>query len=275
MSYLKSFERLEKLHKVDLGFYVLGLHSFMESYIKDVTGQSSDYFLDSLFSYNSYLSRKSKPELHRNFISKLKVDHINTNKVRHDFSQIFSTDAESSTHNFITFLKKSEIDPIDYNGLRTILDSWDYRINTGESEAKKLQLELLKAKEKITKLEVEVGDSRNISNQLELLEKEKAVLDHKLKSKNESLDVLKEDKIVLESKIQELSGSTENTKALEDYIHYLSRFSLYTRTRADYEKSVLKLSVPQKEAINRITLKKISLLKVQQEQENPWYLLRH
>ena len=43
---------------------------------------------------------------------------------------------------------------------------------------------------------------------------------------------------------------------METYIHYLSRFSLYTRTRAEYEKNVLRLSPDQCNAIDRISLKK-------------------
>lgn len=250
MSHLKSFERLEKLHKVDLGFYVLGLHSFIESYIRNVTDRRTEYFSESLHNYDKYLSRKKGSGLNHNFIRILRDDHINTNKVRHDFSQLMSGEVESSTHHFIKFLKKTEIDPSDYSILKGILKNWKSRVNSGEEEAKKLQAELLKAKDKVAVLEGKACDNRNINNQLKLLEKEKAVLDHKLEYNKESLDTLKNDKKILEEKIVILTEEASESRALQDYIHYLSRFSLYTRTRAEYEKSVLRLSIKQKEAID-------------------------
>ena len=261
MDYIKSFKRLEKLHDADLGFYVLGTHSFMKSYIKDTLDSEFDYFAAALYDYQRYLKRYCKPSLHDNFIKKLKIDHNNTNKVRHNFEQLIPQEAETSTHNFIQFLKKTDIDPEKYKIIVNLLSNWKQRINKNEESAKLLQQDLLKAKEKIVSLEVKIGEVKNIAEQLELIKRERAVLDHKLKSTTEIIEKISSEKSALEDEKNKLLDSKGKTKALEDYIHYLSRFSLYTRTRADYEKSVLQLSTEQKNAIDTVSLKKDFLIK--------------
>ena len=60
--------------------------AFIESYIKDVTGVQSDYFADTLYNYDKYISGRTGSGLHHNFIKKLKIDHNTTTRVRDDFS---------------------------------------------------------------------------------------------------------------------------------------------------------------------------------------------
>lgn len=257
----KKIDRLHKLHQCDLGFYMLGLHSFIEGYIYSITGVDEKNFYQNLATYNCYLRAKNKEGYHNRFLRDLVKDHNNTNRVRHQFEDVYSSEAESATHRFIKFLRKTELESDDYDSLESLYKQWNSRTNLNAEDSKALQNSLNKAKEDILSLQSELSEYRGIRTELELLQSEKTLLESKISSGLGDRERLESEKLVLQDRLEELEASSKEVKAMENYIHYLSRFSLYTRTRAEYEKSVLRLSRDQVSALERISLQKDFLIK--------------
>jgi hypothetical protein len=63
---------------------------------------------------------------------------------------------------------------------------------------------------------------------------------------------LETDRTALEEGKRTLTARLEGYRDLDRYVHHVSRFSLYTRTRMDYERSVMQLTAEQKEALEGI-----------------------
>lgn len=256
-----KIERLHNLHSSDLAFYVLGLHSFIEYYIKHKTGIDKKVFNINLFNYNKYLKDNQNEGFHPTFIKQLEKDHKNTNKVRHQFGEIYSNEAESATNRFIGFLKKTDIDSSNYESLKDLYKNWDMRTNNSKDDSKALQESLNIARAKIGSLENDLTEYKQLKKELDSLNSENTFLSSQIETNKDSWQKLKDEKEALEAKIDGYKEHIDGVEAMETYIHYLSRFSLYTRTRAEYEKNVLRLSPDQCNAIDRISLKKDFLIK--------------
>lgn len=256
-----KIKRLHKLHSSDLGFYVVGLHSFIEFYIKEVTGQDDNNFHENLHHYNRYLQRNCKSDLHYDFIRQLVNDHVNTNIVRHQFGEIYSNEAESATNRFIKFLKKTDIEGDHYQTLQGLYKHWNQRTNHSSDDSKELQKKLDHAKIEISNLEKNISEYKELKKEIDILNNENLLLSSKIAAGKGDSEQLKQEKKQLENSLNNLKASADGIDAMENYIHYLSRFSLYTRTRSEYEKSVLRLSADQKKAIDRISLQKDFLIK--------------
>jgi hypothetical protein len=79
-------------------------------------------------------------------------------------------------------------------------------------------------------------------------------------SDQELLALQKELQALQEQNLQ-LLQSQEKTAELERYLDYQSRFSLYTRSRRDYETQVVRLSPEQQQALDRIDFTKDFMIK--------------
>ncbi len=184
-----------------------------------------------------------------------------TNKVRHSFAALDREEALAATHNFLCFCALCGIRSGVLAKLSQTLSLWDEkRSPLAESrELSRIQGELVAAQRDMAKLlsqteawtrdklrlaELE-GEALRLGAQLD---KERARAD----AKSERMDALRRDLNDLAMEKKRLEGQLESYQDLDLYVAHVSRFSLYTRTRLDYERSVLKLTAEQKEAADAI-----------------------
>ena len=259
-------DRLERLLRVagtDEGLYVLALHSFIESYIcESVPGiRSIEQFPDRLRAFADHRKASGSAPQDLKVIQRIIQEHAVTNRVRHSFARLDREEALAATHNFLRFCALSGISSAPLAKLKESLTLWDEKRSplAQSNELSRIQIELAAAQREMAKLVSETeawardklrlaeleGETQRLTAQME---REKARAD----AKAEKLDQLRRDMNGLAMEKQKLTGQLESYRDLDLYVEHVSRFSLYTRTRLDYERSVMKLTPEQAEAVESI-----------------------
>ena len=105
--------RLESLLGTDEGFFLLALHSFVESFVGDVfpSGRYSSSFPTLLWDFKDFLKLKGRVDSQDiQAIIRISREHSTANKVRHGFLQLGREEAVAATHNFLGFCRACGID---------------------------------------------------------------------------------------------------------------------------------------------------------------------
>lgn len=265
-----KLQRLYNLSGADNGFYILGLHSFIEHFLKDKFHIGKEYgFYDVVSHYESFLYEK-KINFKKYLFKDLKNYHQITNDVRHNFSNADEEEARVNTSLFLEFCKVALItQPHELDKFRQILNSWDNRTKIEDlSYIKQMQYEITRLKnenqENISKL-TEFKDLKLIISEKE---KELTTISSLLKqyeikaTDNKSkVDDLRKEKNQVEMKIKELEKELSHFNGLDTYLSYLTRFTANTRTRRDYEQTFFKLSTEQDKIVQIMGTKQQYLIK--------------
>ena len=255
--------RLLALAGTDEGFFVLALHSFIEAYVCDDHPpiRSIEAFPDLLAAYADHLRAGGSPPRDLKIIAAIINEHAITNHVRHTFARLDREEVLAATHNFLRFCSLRQIQGEGLEKMRKSLELWDRKISPLErsEELKRVQVQLFAAqrdnrklleqteawaKDKMRLAELD-GESLRLAAELQR-EKERA------EAKAERLDALRKDLNDLAVEKRRLSRQLEEYRDLDLYVDHVARFSLYTRTRMDYERSVMKLTPEQSEAVEGI-----------------------
>ena len=257
------FARLLRLAGTDEGFYVLALHSFVEAFVCDDFPpiRSIEHFPDLLWAYGDHLKAHGCPTEKLSTITRIIKEHAITNQVRHSFCKLDKEEVLAATHNFLLFCGLCRIDSEALRAFTKSLEAWNEKRSPLEhsAELKRVQFELFLAQRDNTKLLAQTeawardkqrlaeldGETMRLGGELE---KEKARAD----AKAERLDALRKELNDLSMLKRTLSAQLENYRDLDLYVDHVSRFSLYTRTRMDYERSVMKLTPEQAEAVESV-----------------------
>jgi len=263
-TYKEAIKRLIALGGTDEGFYVLALHAFVEGFCNSLKPGFTYYanFNEVIDFLIEYLDRHGKLDINgRRSLVRLAKEHDLGNRVRHQFSSLLSEEAIASTHNFLGFCAAfSIVDP----GLA------DLKAAQGLWEKRSAPLEIVRELERTRSMlagkeKNEVAFQDQISK-LTDLERSLREITLKANAYDRSLAELKETAAHRAEKVDELRnrlndaarerdkvlGELEQYKDLGTYIEYLERFTAYTRTRLDYERSVLILSQEQEDAVQAI-----------------------
>ncbi len=259
-------DRLERLLQVagtDEGFYVLALHSFIEAYICDEvpTIRGREGFSERLRAFADHLAAHGAPAEGPRTISRIIQEHAITNRVRHSFTRLDREEALAATHNFLRFCSLCGIGSAALSKLSQSLSLWEEKRSplSQSQELQRIQVELRAAQQDTTKLLAQTeawakdklrlaeleGEALRLSSQLA---REKARAD----AKAERLDQLRKDLNDIAMEKRKLGEQLASYRDLDLYVDHVSRFSLYTRTRMDYERSVMKLTPEQSEAVDGI-----------------------
>jgi superfamily I DNA/RNA helicase len=270
----EKLRRLVHLAGTDPGFYVLALHSFVEHYLRDVREASAgERFGDLLWDYREKLLSEADGGYVEGLycLKQLGKQHWFTNQVRHAFEELDRDEAVGATHLFVVFCSLSglgQLQPV--RELARNLEVWQERESVLQKTArlKQVHAELLALQSKNAELmqsvesykaqalraqELEVQLSRNA------LELEKA--ERRLSEKDKRLDDLRAERGRLRNEQLQLKREMRRYEELERYIRHLGRFSVYTRTRLDYERSLVRLTPEQRDAVESITLRHDFLVK--------------
>ena len=256
-------DRLERLAQVagtDEGFYVLALHSFIEAYICDELPsiRGIERFADRLRAFADHHAARGSPPESLAAISRIIQEHAITNRVRHSFTRLDREEALAATHNFLQFCALCGITSKALGKLSKLLSLWAEKrppLTEGE-ELRRIQADLRAARLDSAKLLAQTEAWTNDKLRLAELEGETLRLSAELSrersrtdSHAERLDQLHKDLEHLADQKRQLGEQLGAYRDLDLYVDLVSRFSLYTRTRMDYERSVMKLTPEQSEAV--------------------------
>ena len=255
--------RLVRLAGSDEGFFVLALHSFIEAYVCDDLPRltSIDHFPDLLWEYGEHLKSRGCPVEDLKTVTRLIKEHALTNQVRHSFLRLDKEEVRAATHNFLSFCALCRLEAPGLADLKRTLESWEEKKSPLEqsAELKRVQYELFIAQRDNKKLLAQTeqwakdkwrlaeldGESMRLATELER-EKERA------DAKAGRVDELRRELNDLTLQKRRLSEQLEAFRDLDLYVQHVRRFSLYTRTRMDYERSVMKLTPEQRQAVDAV-----------------------
>ena len=256
--------RLERLLGSDEGFFMLALHSFVESFILDVfpAGRGGKYFPTLVWDFKDFLRQKGRITVDdQQAIIRISKEHPTANRVRHQFQRLDPEEAVAATHNFLGFCRACGIGHPFLDTLRGSLKVWDEKKSPIErsTELAKLRFDLFQTQRENKKLMQQAADARDAEAKAAQLDadlrartaelaRERARAD----SKADRVDALRAELNSLEMQKKALGAELERFRDLDLYVEHLNRFTVYTRTRRDYERGLMRLTAEQQEALDVI-----------------------
>ena len=282
-SFKKHLDRISNMFGSDPGFYVVAIHSFIES----IANRHCCFFEESSYSFREKLEElralllKSNPGIRkdREVFNKIINEHRITNRVRHNFETLSKNEAAAATHNLITLCRAGNFaDERDFDKILKNTDLWDRNKSLLETddELRKIRIKLQLKNLETSALNKKLSEYRDSKQKLieaeKILKKTKAEynqlkntsehrkdkneeLRHKLRKLEDKLSLQEKDAVKAENLISEYAGT------VEEYISYNERLTHYSRTRRDYETSIIKLTVEQQNVVDNISLERDFLIK--------------
>jgi len=260
-------DRLERLVQVagtDEGIFVLALHSFIEAHVCDEVPslRGMERFSDRLQAFADHLAARGTSPERLGTIARIIREHAVAERVRHSFTRLDREEALAATHNFLMFCSLCGITSPSLAKLSGSLSAWeakeqarlpaDSELSRIQGELREVQLDSAKllaqteawTQDKLRLAELE-GETLRISAEQS---RERARPD----SRADRMDQLRRDQEEVAAEKRKLGLKLADYRDLDRYVELVSRFSLYTRTRMDYERSVMKLTAEQEEAVEAL-----------------------
>lgn len=261
----------------DEGLYYLALHSFVEGFIGSVRpdvrepdryGRQANFY-DKLQALSDDLEKQGKlTPAARSILGQLRAGHALSNAVRHDFVEVTREEAEAATHTFLKWCRLVGFDSASLVHIEKGLDLWRGKRDPieREEETKRLRLALNSLRRDYREIEPKVAELGEVSARLDKvggqlaqrnaeiasLEQRAAARDKKADDFRSQASKLRSEKRSIEEERNRLRAELARFEDVRSHIEYMSRFTSYTRSRGDYERSVLELSTEQREAIERV-----------------------
>lgn len=264
-----DIRRLISMKESDCSFFVLAVYSFIEAYMKSqmksaglaVTEQAN--FGDICKSYRElFQSRFGRfTQNERDFLKEMRKRKVETNKVRHEFASLSLEEARCAVKNLLSFYNIVDVKIKEkFQPLEAFLQEW-----TGRNPPSNSAMELLEANQRIRELGVQLRELMELSQEYQDFKVEF----HKLEKKCQLAELERKDSeekaSAYRQQLQEYTRLQEEAQEkygqYEEYISKLQRMITYTRTRNDFERSLLRLTAEQQEAVDRIRFKKDYLVK--------------
>lgn len=273
---LDQIKRLKSLQGVDSGIFTLAVFSTLEAFFREKLGNTVDNttkFYELLDEYRERYSVHNPREYQ--LFRDIQNNQKNTNQVRHHFKNLSVEEANSAAFllsQFATIFNLPNLTQI--NQLAVNLKIWDSRKSPAETAR-----ELEKANQELKRLSSSNADMAQKVEELESKKKELELVSAKLrtlqldyeqqitknKQNKERIDELRREKNEVEQanrKTQkELQAQIEKLTEAENYIDNLSRLACYTRTRYDYEQSLVHLTRQQQSIVNQVKFSRDFLVK--------------
>lgn len=266
--------RLKRLIGTDEGFYVLALHAFIEWYLRSEKGYGDELrFPELTWKLREELLEEQEHTFIEglNCLGRLGKQHTITNQVRHAFEVLDAEEALGATHLFLSFCSLIGISNLpEVKSLSSGLSGWRNRASVIEQQAvlKHMQQELIHLQDRNQSLLRQKASYDKAKQELDELRLEIARYDIELQrekkritKKDKKIDGLRKERHALAEERKRIENRFSDYDDLQKYLRYLSRFSLYTQTRMDYERYIGKLTPEQEEVANSISLKKDFLVR--------------
>ena len=101
---------------------------------------------------------------------------------------------------------------------------------------------------RVSRLEAAQSEFDHLREQRRILERELEELKRRRQEKNERVDELRSERNRLTGELREARKKLDELEDVRTYVDTLSRLTLYTRTRFDYERTITRLTAEQKRA---------------------------
>ncbi|MCX7030933.1 MAG: AAA family ATPase, partial [Spirochaetes bacterium] len=241
----------------------LALHSFVESHAcaEHPPLGNFDKFPEMLWAFGDVLKARGVPVERLAALTRISKEHFLTNKVRHAFVRLDAEEVLAATHNFLAFCGLCGIASPSLERLRAGLQAWDDKHSPLErsAELRRMRDELTAARqdnrrllERLGAYERDAARAAELGRKVEVLAAELTREKARADAKAERVDELRRALNDATLERTRLAKELEGYRDLERYLEHLARFTLYTRTRRDYERSLMRLTPEQREALEEI-----------------------
>ncbi|MBU8912551.1 MAG: AAA family ATPase [Spirochaetales bacterium] len=260
-----ELKRLVRLVGTDAGFYVLALHSFVEHYIRDIAQASdSEKFPDIVWDFRERLIEQSEGGFVQglNCLASFGRQHRFTNSVRHAFWELDPDEAVAATHLFLVFCTLIGIGSMpEVRRLERSREVWRERrslaeqsgvLHSVQEELKGLQARNRDLLAQLDGYEIDARKVAQLEHEIDRFTLELKETRGRAKVKDRKVDELRAERARLREERKGLLKQMQAYEELERYIGDLGRFSIYTKTRMDYERTLLRLTPEQEEAVQAI-----------------------
>ena len=283
-----DLERILRVQKADLGLFILAMHSLMEKHLAQKFGKkgydSEDGF-DSLmkryaedYEYKHidfnlhYITDKNARNLYKS-LKEIRKNHFLANDVRHQFAEKSPEDAQTTISCFLAFAKAENWGNLRaLNELQRELENWDNHNSYQSEEFKRAIAQIERLKKENENLAQKANDYSDLQKKLaeielneRYLKSELAEKQARLLKKDARLDEIRqknnEQAQEFRKQKEEILKKLQDYETTQQYLTYLEKIAFYTKTRRDYEASVIKLTPEQNEILEQIRLDKDFLIK--------------
>lgn len=273
---LDQIKRLKSLQGVDSGIFTLAVFSTLEAYFREKLGDTADNttkFYELLDAYRERFSVHNPREYQ--LFRDIQNNQKNTNQVRHHFKNLSVEEANSAAFLLSQFASIFNLpNLVQINQLTANLKIWDSRKSPAETakELEKANQELKQLSETNADMAQKVEELNSKKKELELVSAKLRTLQldydqqiAKNKQNKERIDELRRAKNDVEQENRktqkELQTQIAKLSDAEVYINNLSRLACYTRTRYDYEQSLVHLTRQQQSIVNQVKFSRDFLVK--------------
>jgi hypothetical protein len=252
---------LVRLADADAGRFVLALHSLIEELIREDSPPHAhvEGFADLLSSYRDRLGERGCAAADLAALSRIIEEHAIAERIRRSAGTMDSEEALAAVHNFLRFCAVRGIDAGALGPLRKLLDGWTEKHppRTRSDELASVDFDLREAQRDNRKLVAQTEEWAKDKQRLAELEGESMRLEGERERERarpeyrpDRLEEIHAGLAELEREQRALSERLKLYTDLDRYVEQVSRFSLYTRTRMDYERGVMRLTPEQQEAVD-------------------------
>ena len=288
----EDLERIIKAKNADLGLFILAMHSLIERCLcekySDGVYDTENTFGTLINRYtNDFYNSHGKPiykgaeklrlsdedwKIHKT-LSKIYENHFLANDVRHRFETKTPEEAQTTVNCFLAFAKAENWGRLHaLEEIKKELENWDSRSPYQSPELTKAISQI----EQLTKENQNLAEKANflseLQNQLNVLTAKESLLknelletENKLSKKDAKLDEIRKTSFEKMQKLQkeknEILEQLKDFETTKKYLSYLEKIAFYTKTRHDYESSVIKLTSEQQDVLQQINMNKDFLVK--------------
>lgn len=256
--------RILSLVGTDEAMFILACDSFLEGLA--VTLDKSVRGLD--FKEKLYVLRqvlKPLPNNEKRFLRSINNFASNrwvSNDIRHEFRQLVREDALAGSQRLLDFLESVDTPDVDYSLLSQELEKYwavkkspvDFhnelrsqilRTNSFRQENESLLQKLTEYQQLQNQQQESHADRQRLESEYQRVRQQFSESDKRIDALRKALHEAKE-------KERQMAAKLAETGDIRAYLEYMSRFTSYTRSRQDYERSVLTLSTEQQRAVDLI-----------------------
>jgi hypothetical protein len=241
------------------GALIRGLHSFMEDILREVSppGLAGKSFVDRLAAFAESAARRAGAPQFQGLVKRLAAEHELAFRAAWSAAPPDANEAAAAAHNFLQFCELAGIDSPALAALEAFRDAWRRRPAQEPGAAlQEVQAELVASQADERRILEQTAQWAEDKKKLAELEGEDLRLQAALARESareapsaERLDQVRAEARDLETRRTELQARLGSYRDLDLYVQHVSRFSLYTRSRRDYERGLLELTPEQEDAV--------------------------
>jgi len=247
-----SLQRLQGLIETGGPGYVLGLHAFVEDRIREALAGGSAGFSKLLAAFGAHLEARGSSGDDLRVLARIGAEHAAAREAARSSLPLDTEEARAATHNFLRFCALCGIQSEALDPFRAFRDGWARKVPAVApgSPLDDARSEIIFAQPDTRSLLAQTHQWTRDRQRLAEVEGELIRIAAALEK--ERSPELERDRGELQRQKAEIEKKLAGYHDLDLYVRHVRRFSLYTRTRMDYERSVMELTPEQAEAVEAL-----------------------